>query len=41
MEVDDGSVEVLRAEMEEENGNFKGVIENEVGEEIVIPLPII
>ena len=40
-EVDDGDVEVLRVEMEEGNGNFEGVMEDKVVEEIVLPLPII
>ena len=39
--VDDGDVEVLRVEMKERNGTFEGVLEDEVMEEIVLPLPII
>ena len=41
MEVDDGDDKVLRAEIEEGNGNLEGVLEDEVVEEIVFPLPII
>ena len=38
--MDDGDVEVLRAKMEEGNGNSEGVLEDEIVE-IVFPLPII
>ena len=41
MEVDDGDAEVLRVEMEERNGYPKGVMEDKVMEEVVLPLPII
>ena len=41
MEVDDGDDKVLRVEIEEGNGNLEGVLEDEVVEEIVFPLPII
>ena len=40
-EVDDGNVEVLRVEMDEGNGNLKGVLQNKFVKEIVLPLPII
>ena len=41
MEVDDGDAEVLRVEKEERNGYPKGVMEDKVMEEVVLPLPII
>ena len=38
-EVDDGDAEVLRVEMEEGNGNFEGVMEDKVMDDILLPLP--
>ena len=41
MKVDDGDAKILRVEMEEGIGNSKGVLEDKVMEEIVLPLPTI
>ena len=39
--VDNGDAKVLMVEMEEGNGNSESVLDDEVEEKIVLPLPII